>query len=66
MEITTERAYNVHVNMKHAELENLVASIEHTYSTYVKTNTDTTPLTPLLAFKDELVMSMHNAKTLGE
>ncbi|MCY7866010.1 hypothetical protein P8918_12705 [Bacillus spizizenii] len=66
MEISSERAYEITSNITHSELESLVSSIEGTFAVYVKHNVDTEPLKPLLAFKDQLVMSLHDAKAEGK
>jgi hypothetical protein len=60
MEVTTERAYKITTDMTHSELEQFVATVESVYAMYAKNHLDTASLTPLLSFKDELILSLHS------
>lgn len=65
MEVTTERAYKVTTEMTHTELDEFVGAVEKVYGVFAKNHLKTEDLDPLMRFKDELVMSVHNAKSQG-
>ena len=61
MEVNVKRTYEVTVNASLEEVGKLINAIEDTFQTYVNEKKDTTAISSLLAFKDDLILAIEES-----